>query len=523
MAMVGAREPQVASIRDRVVVLALGTEEGASTAALLRSAGVSSVAARDMGELCRMLDEGAASAIVTDEVLSQGAGLPLREWLMRQEPWSDLPVLLLAGAVEHDLRPSEGSEHLLDVEGNVTVLDRPVRLLTLLSALSAALRARQRQYRMRDLLRQLSDSVRARDQFLATLGHELRNPLGAIHTAAELLVRDPGQVDRHGAIIQRQARKLTRLVDDLLEVSRVDTGKVALQRKVLDLRGAVERSIEAIAPAAERARLRLEKALPAEPLPVDGDAVRLEQVIGNLLSNAVKYTPAGGRIRVEAGRRGIAATLRVADTGIGVAPELLDRIFEPFTQAATSLDRSEGGLGLGLALVRGLVTLHGGTVRARSEGPGEGTEVEVLLPLAIQVELPLAPRVAEVTTDAGTFRHVLVVEDNADNRDTLVMLLESFGHDVVAAVDGPSGVETGLAIRPEVAIVDIGLPGFDGFEVGRRLREALGPALKLVALTGYGQAEDRERSRAAGFDVHLTKPAEANELAHVVARSRVRA
>jgi signal transduction histidine kinase/ActR/RegA family two-component response regulator len=525
MATAGGRWAQAgsSSIHDRIVVLATSAQEGAATASLLRSSGVSAVVARDAPELCRLLDEGAATALVTEEVLAQGGGLPLRGWLARQAPWSDLPVLLLAGAIGSSAGRGPGHEQLLAAEGNVTLLDRPVRLVTLLSATSAALRARQWQYRMRDLLRQLSDSVRARDQFLAMLGHELRNPLAALLTAGELLVRDPDHADRHAAIIQRQARRLTRLVDDLLEVSRVDSGKVTLQRKVLDLRAVVERSLEAIAPAADRARLRIEKALPAEPLTVDGDPVRLEQVIGNLLSNAVKYTPEGGRIRVQAERRGTAAALRVADTGIGIAPDLLDRIFEPFTQAATSLARSEGGLGLGLALVRGLVTLHDGTVRARSDGPGEGTEVEVMLPLAIQAELPLAPRPAEAAAAGGGCRHVLVVEDNADNRDTLVMLLESLGHEVVAAIDGPSGVELGLASRPEVAIVDIGLPGFDGFEVGRRLREALGPTLKLVALTGYGQAEDRERSRAAGFDLHLTKPAEADELAQAVARSRARA
>jgi signal transduction histidine kinase/ActR/RegA family two-component response regulator len=523
-AWAGPQHDPETSLGDRVVVLAQSAQEGNATAALLRSSGVSTVAAYDVDEMCRLLDEGAACVLVTEEVLAQGGGLPLLEWLARQEPWSDLPVLLLAGSGEPGATSSKGHEQLLAAEGNVTLLDRPVRLVTLLVAISAALRTRQRQYRMRDLLRQLSESVRARDQFLAMLGHELRNPLGAIHTAAELLLSDPTRTGRHAAIIQRQARRLSRLVDDLLEVSRVDSGKVSLKRRVLDLRTAIERSVEAIAPAAERARLGLEQALPAEPLPVDGDPVRLEQVMGNLLSNAVKYTQAGGRIRVEAERRGTLATVRVGDSGIGIAPELLERIFEPFTQAATSLDRCEGGLGLGLALVRGLVTLHGGTVRAHSAGLGKGTEVEVSLPLAIQVELPLAPcPVPGAEECAAPRRHVLVVEDNADNRDTLVMLLESLGHEVVSAVDGPSGVQAGLASRPEVAIVDIGLPGFDGFEVGRRLRAALGPTLKLVALTGYGQPEDRERSRAAGFDVHLTKPAEANELARVVARSRAHA
>ena len=250
---------------------------------------------------------------------------------------------------------------------------------------------------------------------------------------------------------------------------------------------------------------------------VDGDPVRLEQVVGNLLSNAVKYTQPGGTVTIAVERAGDGALLRVSDTGVGIAPELLERIFEPFAQASTTLDRSQGGLGLGLALVRGLVSLHGGTVRARSEGPGCGTELEVRLPVAVRPAEPSGPGAA--SSDPGARRHVLVVEDNADNRETLVMLLESFGHDVVTAADGPSGVRVGQAARPEVAFVDIGLPGFDGYEVGRRLRNLLGEEVTLVALTGYGQAEDRERARAAGFDVHLTKPADIDTLVAVVAHA----
>ncbi len=507
--------PSAPPLAERVVVLAPSANDGPVTREMLRRAGFAAVVAASVRDLCRLLDEGAAAALVAEEVFLRGGGAPLRDWLARQEPWSDLPVLVFtaAGAAANARSPALET---LATHGNVVLLDRPVRVVTLVTAVAAALRVRQRQYRMRDLLAQLAESVQTRDHFLAMLGHELRNPIAAIHTATELLLRAPAQPERPASIIARQTRKLVRLVDDLLEVSRVASGKIALHRAVVDLRGAAERSAEAMAARVEAAGLQLELRLPPEPVAVDGDAVRLEQVIGNLLSNAVKYTPEGGKVAVAVARDGDAAVLRVTDTGVGVSPELLDRIFEPFAQVTATLDRSDGGLGLGLALVRGLVGLHGGSVRARSEGPGTGTELEVRLPLAARA--PAEERAPEdaAASDAPARRHVLVVEDNADNRDTLVMLLESFGHEVVAAEDGPSGVRAAEEARPEVAIVDIGLPGFDGYEVCRRVRELLGEEVTLVALTGYGQAEDRERARAAGFDVHLTKPADVETVAAVV-------
>jgi signal transduction histidine kinase/ActR/RegA family two-component response regulator len=502
----------------RVAVLAPSARDGPVTYELLSRAGVSCVLVGSVAELCRRLDEGAAVALVAEEVFARGGGEPLRAWLSRQEPWSELPVLVFtAGGAASSARSP--ALDLLAGQAQVTLLDRPVRLVTLLSAVSAAIRVRQRQYGMRDLLARLADSVRTRDQFLAMLGHELRNPLAAIHTATELLIRMPGEPERPASVIARQTRKLSRLVDDLLEVSRVESGKISLKRAVVDLRAVVERSTEAMGGRAEGAGLQLEVALPEEALPVDGDPVRLEQITGNLLGNALKYTPAGGKVTVAAARAGNGVILRVTDTGVGIAADELERIFEPFVQATTTLDRSQGGLGLGLALVRGLVAMHGGTVRARSEGPGRGTEIEVRLPLAAQA-VDDAPSQASATQAApgpdGARRHVLVVEDNADNRDTLVMLLESFGHDVVAAADGPSGVRLAAEAHPEVAIVDIGLPGFDGYEVARRLRDLLGEEVTLIALTGYGQAEDRARARSAGFDVHLTKPADVATVAAVV-------
>jgi signal transduction histidine kinase/ActR/RegA family two-component response regulator len=511
----------------RVAVLA-PTSRDEGTCEILSRSGVECVAVRTVEELCARLDQGAAAVLLDEEEVAHGEGEPLRTWLSQQEPWSDLPIVVFAAAGAAASARSPALDLLSD-QAHVTLLDRPVRLVTLLSAVAAAVRVRRHQYRMRDLLARLADSVRTRDQFLAMLGHELRNPLAAIHTATELLLRCPSEPERPASVIARQTRKLARMVDDLLEVSRVESGKIALQRTVVDLRAIVERSADAMEARAERAGLCLEAVLSPEPVPVDGDPVRLEQIAGNLLGNAVKYTPAGGLVTIAAERAGGAAVLRVTDTGVGIAPELLDLIFEPFAQAVTTLDRSQGGLGLGLALVRGLVGLHGGTVRARSEGPGRGTELEVRLPLAAPAAEErlatawLAPGSAPAhggeAEGGGARRHVLVVEDNADNRDTLVMLLESFGHEVVTAVDGPSGVQVAAQARPDVAIVDIGLPGFDGYEVARRLRDLLGERVTLVALTGYGQAEDRARAHSAGFDVHLTKPADVATVAEVVAHA----
>jgi signal transduction histidine kinase/ActR/RegA family two-component response regulator len=502
-----------------VAVLTPSARDAPVTCALLARAGIPATEAHGLDDLCRLLDEGAGAALVAEEVFARGAGAPLAGWLARQPPWSELPVVVFTAAGAAATARSPALD-LLGTRAHVTLVDRPVRLVTLVSAVSGALRLRDHQLRMRDLLDRLAESVRTRDQFLAMLGHELRNPLAAIHTATELLLRSPAQAQRPGTIIARQTRKLSRLVDDMLEVSRVESGKIALRRAIVDLRECVERSVEAAAPQAERAGLSLSVSVAPEPVPVDGDPVRLEQVVGNLLSNAVKYTPSGGKVTVVVERVGDAAVLRVSDTGVGVDPANLDRIFEPFAQISTSLDRSQGGLGLGLSLVRGLVALHNGSVQARSEGIGRGTELEVRLPVSLSRAESVAPSPARAPR-TGPRRHVLVVEDNPDACEALVMLLESFGHQVVAASDGPGGVDAATRAQPEVAFVDIGLPGFDGYEVGRRVRELLGSRIVLVALTGYGQDGDRVRAEAAGFDLHLTKPADSETVAAIVARAGV--
>lgn len=362
------------------------------------------------------------------------------------------------------------------------------------------------------LYREAREANAAKDRFLALLGHELRNPLSAAVNALQVIdrVRNwDARLVRHLAIIDRQVRQLSRVVDDLLDVSRITAGKVILRREMVDLREVARRSVEANSLDTGGRRPELMLSAASGPIWVEGDATRLEQILDNLLTNALKYTPARGNILVEVRRQGNEAVLRVQDDGAGIEPQLLPRIFDLFIQGDQSLDHMRGGLGLGLPVVRHLVELHGGRIEVHSAGLNKGSEFIVRLPLfweASQVApqpppRPLAPPAATVP------HHLLVIEDNPDARQSLQELLQMSGHQVDVAEDGQRGIEVALAQRPDTAFVDIGLPLVDGYEVARRLRKHFGKqGIRLIALTGYGQPEDRVRALAAGFDVHLVKP-----------------
>jgi signal transduction histidine kinase/CheY-like chemotaxis protein len=345
---------------------------------------------------------------------------------------------------------------------------------------------------------------RAKDEFLAMLGHELRNPLAAIASASQVLEegRPSDEVERRpSAIIARQARHLSRIVDDLLDVSRVSSGKIALNREPVDLQDVAERAVAAFREAGRFSRHAL--SLSTASAVVYGDATRLQQIVWNLLDNALKYTPEGGRVNLAVMRTRGTAELCVRDTGVGVAPELLPHIFDLFVQAGRSLDRAEGGLGLGLTLVRRLVELHGGTVRASSDGPGQGSEFIVRLPILYESAEP-APSPAGVSSPS---RRILLVEDNADAREALALLLESWGHRVEQAADGLTGLRDARANPPEVALIDVGLPGMDGYALAREIRaEPRCRGVRLIALTGYSRTRDRQRGHEAGFDSYLVKP-----------------
>jgi PAS domain S-box-containing protein len=363
----------------------------------------------------------------------------------------------------------------------------------------------------------LRRASQAKDEFLAMLAHELRNPLAPIFNGLHLLrlAAQAQEREQVGTMVERQVRHLARLIDDLLDVSRLTRGKVRLQQERLDLARVARAAVEDHRPAAAQAGLELAVQTPETPVWVRGDAHRLLQVVGGLLDNAIKFTDRGGRVEVRLAVEGGQAVLRVTDTGLGMEPEMLARLFEPFSQADRSLHRSRGGLGLGLALARGLVELHGGTIRAHSAGPGRGAEFVVGLP--VQPEPPALAGPVQEARHGGQPLRILIVEDNRDAADSLRLLLEVAGHQVRVAYAGLPGVEVARAWRPDAVICDIGLPGLDGYGVARRLRQHPETArAQLIAVTGYGSEEDRRRARESGFDHFFTKPADPAELQEVL-------
>jgi CheY-like chemotaxis protein/two-component sensor histidine kinase len=366
-------------------------------------------------------------------------------------------------------------------------------------------------------LRERAESAnRAKDEFLAMLGHELRNPLAPILTALQLLkLRGLDAAERERAIIERQVKHLVGLVDDLLDVSRITRGRIELRKEPIELAEVVARAVELASPLLEQQRHELHVAVP-RGLVVDGDPVRLAQVVANLLTNAAKYTEAGGQVTVEAEGRDTHAVVRVRDTGIGIDETILPRVFDLFVQERQTLARSQGGLGLGLAIVRSLVELHGGTVAASSGGKGAGSEFTIRLPLDGAAEhrpiAPTSPPIAAADgSTAGT--RVLVVDDNQDAATLLGSLLTTFGYDIRVAHDAPSALAEADTFQPHLALIDIGLPVMDGFELAQRIvqRPRL-HATKLVAITGYGQERDRQATARAGFAAHLVKPVDAEVL-----------
>jgi signal transduction histidine kinase/ActR/RegA family two-component response regulator len=511
--------PQTEARNERVLILAPTGRDAELACGALRSAGFTAESVEDIDALCRRLAEGCGAIILTEEALNAKAMQCLRDELEKLPAWSDPPLLIFTSRPSAELVVRSFEQ--LGARANMTMVERPIRVKTMVSAARAALRARRRQYEVRDLVDELERRVEERDNFLAMLSHELRNPLAAISLAVDSL-NDTTAVSTEHAILARQTRHLAKLVDDLLDIARVTTGKISLHVGTVDLADVAEHCVEAVRAQAEARRLKLTLQVSAHA-PVRGDAVRLEQVVNNLLSNAIKYTPPGGEIEVYVASDADDVVLRVCDTGKGISPEILTRIFDLFMQGDTTIDRAEGGMGVGLTLVKKLVHLHRGSVRAYSRGPGNGSEFVVRLPLAVEDRRSRLS--GQASGQAGlpvlhaSPRHILVIEDNSDIRDLLRMKLRQLGHNVEAAEDGTTGLEKLLASPPEVALVDIGLPGIDGYEIARRARSTLGQRVYLVALTGYGQTEDKEKALAAGFDVHLTKPADFVDLQNVLAHA----
>jgi len=372
------------------------------------------------------------------------------------------------------------------------------------------------------LLATLQEADSRKDEFLAMLAHELRNPLAPIRNAVQIFRgKSPPVPELQWAteVIDRQVQQMTRLVDDLLDVSRITRGKIELRRERVELATVVHSAVEASRPLIEKWGHELTVTVSPQPIPVAADPTRLAQVLLNLLNNAAKYMEQGGRIWLTAERQGDEALIRVKDTGIGIPAAMLTRIFDMFTQVDYSLERSEGGLGIGLTLVQRLVEMHGGAVEAKSDGLGRGSEFVVRLPVAVEVEGKHGAAGGE-TISVPAARRILVVDDNRDAADSLGMLLRMIGNEIHTAYDGLEAVEAAAAFQPDVVILDIGLPRLNGYESARRIRQQEGGADRvLIALTGWGQEEDRLRSQEAGFDHHVTKPVEFSTLKKLLAET----
>jgi len=357
----------------------------------------------------------------------------------------------------------------------------------------------------------LRTTNRYKDEFLATLAHELRNPLAPLRNAVQILkLRVPGspETDSVLAVVERQLRQMTRLIDDLVDLSRITRNKLELRHDRVKLADVVHAALETSQPLIEAGGHRFTLQMPGEPIMLEADATRLSQVLSNLLNNAAKFTPRGGGIMLRVEREDDEAVLRVRDTGVGIPPEALPRIFEMFSHADHALERGHGGLGMGLTLVRRLVELHGGTVEARSEGKGRGAEFVVRLPALHRATPRGGGRARSETAETPTTSlRILVVDDNVDSATTMAALLAMYGHEVRTAHDGLQALDEVSGFRPDVAILDIGMPKMNGYTVATRIRESMGDAQPLlIAVTGWGQEEDRHRSKAAGFDHHLVKP-----------------
>ena len=368
----------------------------------------------------------------------------------------------------------------------------------------------------------LRDADRKKDEFLATLAHELRNPLAPIRNAAQILTaKGPPVPELQWArgVIDRQLQLMARLLEDLLDVSRISRNKLELRPERVELAAVVEAAVETSRPVVDAGRHALSVALPPEPIRLEADPVRLAQVFANLLNNAAKYTEEGGRIWLTAERQGSDVVVSVRDSGIGIATEMLPRVFEIFSQAKPALVRSQGGLGIGLSLVKGLVELHGGRIEAKSGGPGRGSEFVVRLPVAAATPTrePAWPG-DDDGQPPGPKRRVLIVDDNRDSADSLAMLLQIKGHEVGTAYDGERAVEVAGALRPEVVLLDIGMPKLNGYDACRHIRaQPWGKGMFLIALTGWGQEEDRRRTEAAGFNHHIVKPVDPAVLMELLA------
>ncbi len=498
---------------------------------LLRRDGLVILTAKSGTEALELLLQHEVALALIDVQMPVMDGFELAELMRGYERTRHVPIIFLTAGSTDEKRRFRGYE-----AGAVDFLSKPIETDILKSKAGIffdLFRQRQEVARQRDELavmvrengklleesrryaEALKETDRRKDEFLATLAHELRNPLAPIINSVQVLQMVGGPEQENAgmhSIIERQVKHMVRLVDDLLEVSRITSGKIELQPTLIDIREAVNNAVETTRPVLESGQHSFEARLPEEPLRVEADMVRITQVLANLLNNAGKYTPEGGRITLEAERQDDQAVITIRDTGLGIPVHMLHNVFEMFTQINRNLKRSQGGLGIGLTLVKRLVELHGGSVAVHSEGENLGSEFTVTLPLAERVDEQGQDADAP-QQQAHAAQRILIIDDNHDCLTSLTMLLEIYGHEVASAQNGRDGLKAVEDFEPSVIILDLGMPEMDGYETARRLRKLdAGEDALLIALTGWGQDQDRDRTRDAGFDFHLTKPVDPQAL-----------
>lgn len=487
-------------MEQRILIYAPAGQDATLAGKVLASNAIASHACRSAGELAEQLALGAGGVLTVDEALHGGAYQVLDDFARQQPDWSDLPIILLT----HTGLDSLPLRQAIATLGNLTLLERPVHMLTLITSVHAMLRARQRQYQVRE-------TQRRKDEFLASLGHELRNPLAPIKTSVALLSHlypESEQVSKVKGVIERQVTHLTRLVDDLLDVARITSGKVVLQRKDITLQQVLGHVIELCQPAASSRHISIALDLPTQTVQLYADYARMVQIFANIVSNAVKFTPNCGHIQVKARIADGQLQVAIEDNGIGIEPEAIPRIFSMFEQGRTLSGQMASGLGIGLSLARQFAEMHGGTIEAHSDGTGRGSRFVVSL-AASMPDGPAASLADAAPASAGHAVQVLVVDDNRDAADSLQTLFQLEGYSARAAYDGLQALAAIDAVWPQLIVMDLGMPGMDGYEAARQIRQkAQGRDTLMLALTGWGQGDARQRTAQAGFDHHLTKPAD---------------
>jgi signal transduction histidine kinase/CheY-like chemotaxis protein len=493
----------------RILIHAPLGKDGRLIADLFGRAAIPSCVCADLATLLAELAQGAGALLVGDEAITPEFLLAIGAFVDHQQGWSDLPILIMT---RRGVTPTELQHRYLAL-GNASLLERPAQGVTLISAAQSALRARRRQYAMREV-------DQRKDEFLAMLAHELRNPLAPIRAASDLLRipnLDRDKVRQTSEIVARQVSHMTGLVDDLLDLSRVSRGLVTLDASLLDAGQIIGNAVEQVRPLVDARKHRLTIQMQHDSAFIHGDQKRLVQILANILNNAAKYTPEGGDITLAMQVDDDSVRYSVSDNGIGIAPHVIGHVFDMFAQAERSSDRSQGGLGIGLALVKNLVTLHGGKVAAFSEGAGKGSRFTVALPRVAQ---PGADRTVPqhgATAAPPQALRLLIVDDNEDAGQMLGIYLESAGYRVTVVHSAQAALAAASADAPDACLLDIGLPDMDGNELAQHLRRLPQTARStLIAITGYGQDADRARTAAAGFDRHFVKPVDMETLLDVL-------